>query len=207
LTIPNSISANTSLNVPGYNAPVKVQSVSPRGIVATTTDGQTVNFRTQKQIDAITVNKVTPDLAKPNTDNDVNINIPTSGVIGQNDINVGDLSKGDQAAGANAQGGGAGGAATSGTTGAPPIALPIPGTATGTTTGTATGAKTSATTTTVAKADTKTRTGPGKGKKVGGFKLPKLPGMKNIDMDLIKWQELEPTDPLGLRSMGRGGEK
>ena len=67
---------------------------------------------------------------------------------------------------------------------------------------------TGATTSTVAKTDTKTRTtGKGKGKKVGGFKLPKLPGMKNIDMDLIKWQELEPTDPLGLRSMGKGGEK
>jgi len=209
LTIPNSISANTSLNVPGYDAPVKVQSVSPRGIVATTTDGQTVNFRTQKEIDAITVNKVTPTLAQPKTtDNDVTITIPKD-TIGQNDINVGDLSKGDQAAGANAQGGGAGGATTTGgtTAGAPPIAVPVPGT---TGIGARSGAQTGATANTDAGtvATTKTRGAPpGKGKKIGGFKLPKIPGAKGLDMDLIKWQELEPSDPLGLRTMGKGGEK
>ena len=88
LAIPKGISANTRLNVPGYDGAVKVQSVSPRGIVATTSGGETVNFRTQSEIDDLTINKVTPTLANPISkvgDNDITFVQPDE-FIGQNDL-------------------------------------------------------------------------------------------------------------------------
>ena len=213
LDIPKGISANTSLNVPGYTGAVKVQSVSPRGIVATTSDGETVNFRTQSEIDDLTINKVTPTLANPISkvgDNDITFVQPGE-YIGQNDLTGGkekdlDATKANQGGASGVSGANAGDAGKGAGVIMPPIAIP------GARSGVQTGANTSniATTNTGAKAVATTKTSgapPGKGKKIGGFKLPKIPGAKGLDMDLIKWQELEPSDPLGLRTMGRGGEK